>query len=419
VFEDPSPVGAPYITATGAPKQSPGGMFGGGGNQPKGDIRKLWDALEIDVPGQPSMQGMFNPELVWQPFNPYPNLEAADQLWLFIDDRLGEGQQDLVSDDSLITSSINQVLAIHAGGVYPKDESELRHTPLLSTGPISGTLSAETVNQVRTGQTTLTRELDSINPFVPIAMTIQSPAGESSDSEETEELSGENASSDAEPSPGMKVVYVADTDIILPEFLLIRADPDQIADLKFQFKNVTFALNTIDWLTGETSFIDVRGHEPSIASLRMIDSVKEVANEQVRERASDFQRAFEMANLEAEEKMDRELQSLREELQKLEKERADGTVPSSVIREKTTAFQIKQENQQRMLAVRREKMERERDQKIRDVRRTAEQQVTMIQNRVKVAAVVLPCIPPLIIGIMVFASRRLRERENISKSRLK
>jgi len=217
----------------------------------------------------------------------------------------------------------------------------------------------------------------------------------------------------------MKVVYIADTDIILPEFLLIRADPDQIADLNFQFKNVTFALNTIDWLAGEMSFIDVRGHEPSIASLRMIDSVKEVANAQVRERASDFQKAFEMASLEAEEKMDRELQSLREELQNLEKQREDGTVPASVFREKATAFQIKRENQQRMLAVRREKMERERDQKVQDVRRSAEQQVTRIQKRVKVYAVLIPCIPPLIVGIMVFASRRLRERENISKSRLK
>jgi ABC-2 type transport system permease protein len=33
--------------------------------------------------------------------------------------------------------------------------------------------------------------------------------------------------------------------------------------------------------------------------------------------------------------------------------------------------------------------------------------------------VALPCIPPLVIGVIVFASRRLRERENISKSRLK
>jgi ABC-2 type transport system permease protein len=46
-------------------------------------------------------------------------------------------------------------------------------------------------------------------------------------------------------------------------------------------------------------------------------------------------------------------------------------------------------------------------------------EVEKIQNVVKAAAVTLPCIPPLLIGIIVFASGRLRERENISKSRLK
>jgi ABC-2 type transport system permease protein len=71
------------------------------------------------------------------------------------------------------------------------------------------------------------------------------------------------------------------------------------------------------------------------------------------------------------------------------------------------------------LDVQQAKLQNEREQKIQDVRREAEQEVTAIQNQVKTAAVVLPCIPPLIVGIMVFASRRLRERENISKSRLK
>ena len=200
---------------------------------------------------------------------------------------------------------------------------------------------------------------------------------------------------------------------------MIRADPDQIADMRFQFQNVTFVLNAIDYLTGESGFIDVRNHEPIFASLKMIDSVKEQASAEVRQRSREFQTEFDATIRESQEKIDTELQSLREEIDSLEKQREDGQVPPSVLREKLTAFNIKQENQNRMLQVRRQKLERERDQKIQDVRRTADQQVTTIQNQVKGAAVVLPCIPPLIIGVMVFASRRLRERENISKSRLK
>ena len=82
-------------------------------------------------------------------------------------------------------------------------------------------------------------------------------------------------------------------------------------------------------------------------------------------------------------------------------------------------FQTTQEKLQRALNVQRAKSERELEKNIREIQRQANQEVTAIQNRVKAAAVALPCIPPLIIGVVVFASRRLRERENISKSRLK
>ena len=76
---------------------------------------------------------------------------------------------------------------------------------------------------------------------------------------------------------------------MLPVFLQIRADPDQAADMRFQFQNVTFLLNTIDWLTGENEFIEVRKHEPHFASLRMIDSVKEEASSAVRRRTKQYQ----------------------------------------------------------------------------------------------------------------------------------
>ncbi|TWT96240.1 Gldg family protein [Neorhodopirellula pilleata] len=418
IFEDPQPVGASYITATGAPKQAPGGFMGmgGGGPQPKGDIRRLWNELELNVPGSAAMQGMFNPELVWQQHNPYPNLEAANELWLFIDEAAGGVQEgEALSDENEITSGLRQVLAILAGGVYAKKDGKLTHTPLLQTGPKSGLIDAQTVQQILSGGTSLAREIQGVNPRVPVAMAIEGPgaqsAGDSPESKDSEEPSG--------TSGGIKVVYVADTDIILPEFLLIRADPDQISDMRFQFQNVTFALNTIDWLTGDTSFINVRNHEPIFASLKLIDSTKEVATSEVRFRSREFQTQFDEAIREAQEKIDTELQSLREEVEQLREDQADGEVPQSVLQEKLTAFQIKQENQQRTLAVRRERMERERDQKIRDVRRKADQDVTAIQNQVKTLAVALPCIPPLLVGVAVFALRRLRERENISKARLK
>ena len=157
-------------------------------------------------------------------------------------------------------------------------------------------------------------------------------------------------------------MYVADTDVILPEFLIIRADPKQM-ELRLQLQNVTFALNAIDWLTGETSFIEVRNHELNFASLKLIDARKEQANSQVRSRSRAFQKELDQEVRDAQEKIDTELLSLREEVEKLQEQRADGKVPPSVLNEKLTAFQIKQENQQRIFAVQQKRMEDERDQK--------------------------------------------------------
>ncbi len=223
----------------------------------------------------------------------------------------------------------------------------------------------------------------------------------------------------AETAPGIKVVYVADIDLMLPVFLQVRADPNQTTDFRFQFQNVTFLLNTIDWLTGETEFIDVRKHEPMLHSLRMIDSVKEEASTAVRRRTKEFQDAYDEEIRSAQEEMDQSLKTLREELEDLKKKSVDGKIPMEIIRAKTIEFQTKQEGLQRALDVNRAKTARERERSVRDIQREENQEVTAIQNQVKGAAVVLPCIPPLIIGVIVFASRRLRERENISKSRLK
>jgi ABC-2 type transport system permease protein len=66
-----------------------GGMFGGGGGpQPKGEIQRLWDLLGLQVPGQMGMMNLFEPDLVWQRFNPYPKLQirGIPDEWVFVRD---------------------------------------------------------------------------------------------------------------------------------------------------------------------------------------------------------------------------------------------------------------------------------------------------------------------------------------------
>lgn len=432
IFEDPAPVGMSYITPTGSPKPAPGGMFGGGGPPPpKADIRQLWELLEVEVPGKAGMQGMYNPDVVWQPYNPYPALEdQSNPLWLFIDEEApGSMPGQALSSDSQITSGMNQVLSIVAGAVIPQADSNLMHTEILRTGDPSGLVGGDKMRSIMQGQSSIAREDASIRANLPIAITVEGPesVAEESDKESNDDDSKDEDSKDDDEdtdstqsnSPPMRVVYVSDTDLMLPEFLMIRADPDTVADIKFQFQNVTFVLNCIDWLTGEFDFIQVRKHEPIFTSLRMIDAVRDEAQQNVRQRSSAFQEDYDKAIRDAQESMQSRMKDLQEEIEKLEKKSGTGGVSRAELQAKLQRFQSQQEFEQRKLDVRRTKLERDRELNIRDIQREADDRVTKIQNQVKAAAVALPCIPPLVVGIIVFASRRLRERENISKSRLK
>lgn len=434
IFEDPLPFAQNYIPGTGEPKQSPGGFMGGGGPMPKGDIRMLWDALELDVPGKPSLQtGTFNPSLAWQQYNPYPNLEMnVNDLWVFVDSQ-APGAENALSDQNPITSGLREVLVLYAGVVNAKADPKLKHTPLLRTGALSGLLDGEAAQRILSRQSTILREEGPPQGAQTIAMAIEGEAVVSkADDKAAEgtkqgaEVKGDDAKEEDKPaseatvtSPGIKVIYTADTDMMLPVFLQLRAEPNQAQDLRFQFQNVTYLLNTIDYLTGELDFLEVRKHEPIFSSLRLIDAVKEEATSRVRQNGKKFQDDFDNSVREAQEKIDADLKTLREEMTNLQKQSADGKVSRADAQEKAQQFAIKQEQLQRGLDVKRTKFERDREKAIRDIRREADQQVTKIQDGVKAAAVALPCIPPLIIGVVVFASRRLRERENISKSRLK
>lgn len=416
IFEDPIPFGQGYIPGTGEPKQSPGGMFGGGGGpSPKGDIRQLWEVLDLEVPGSPGMMpGLFSPSVVWQQWNPYPNLEMnANSLWLFIDED-APGAEDALSDDHPVTAGMRQVLALYAGAVAAKPDSPLQHQPLLRTSSNSGTMETDAAMQIANRQSAALREMVDATGASVIAMAIEGTV----DEEAAEPDEGDEAAA-ATASEPIKAIYVADLDLMLPVFLQLRAEPDQTPDLRFQFQNVTFLLNTIDYLTGELEYLDIRKHEPVFSNLQMIAQVKENASRQVRQQGQRFQQDFDELIRDAQEKIDQELKSLRDEMNELQQKSADGSVSPGEVQEAVQRFNIKQEALQRSLDVRRAAAERQRDRNIREIERQADMTVTQMQNRVKAAAVALPCIPPLVIGIIVFAARRLRERENISKARLR
>ena len=64
-----------------------------------------------------------------------------------------------------------------------------------------------------------------------------------------------------------------------------------------------------------------------------------------------------------------------------------------------------------------EELNSEFQENVRQIRLDAELEIQDIQRKFKLAAVVIPPIPPLVIGLIVFTRRRLKERQGIAKAR--
>jgi ABC-2 type transport system permease protein len=109
----------------------------------------------------------------------------------------------------------------------------------------------------------------------------------------------------------------------------------------------------------------------------------------------------------------------KESVDKLQSEGAIDASKQQELLQRLTEYQMKEAQLAKKLEIEQEKLQRERDRNIRDARRREDDAIRKIRNNYKMLAVFIPPIPPLIVGIVVMVSRRLREREGISKSRLR
>jgi ABC-2 type transport system permease protein len=446
IFEDPYPWPGLYpdVVGTAQPKRPGGGMmggmFGGGGPpQPKGDISQLWKLLGVEMTGD---------EIVWQDFNPLPQLGPLVQPeWLFIDQNLAEGGHGTLhpfdpNDD--ISRGMQQVLFLMAGSLRPASNSKLEFTELAVTGRKSGTISYQEMDMsVRMGRQMGVRRNFTEEAYIVAARVsgnVTEEAGmylsgddekEQDDGKGADERTstGETASGEAASAAGnqdekpnsaadplagkapektpINAVLVADIDWIAPVIFEIRAmgqNADLMADFKFQ--NVTFVLNILDSLAGDNRFIDLRKRVPGHRILTKIED----ATQQQREKSLEEQTKW-----------------IQEAQQDIEKARDDFDKKIAELENRTdldprVRRQILERERirlQRTRDVNITRSEKERDRKEKQSERELASQIRSVQDRYKLLAVLLPPIPPILLAFFVFFHRRKAEQEGVDTRRLR
>ena len=125
-----------------------------------------------------------------------------------------------LNSESMITSGMNEVLTLYTGAVRGKEDSDLKHTPLLTTGDQSGLIPLSTLVDISRGRKQLNQALspESQVPYLSVAVAIEGKSGSATSATATSTTPDEqddgaeiNSSKSVAAAADLRAVYVADT----------------------------------------------------------------------------------------------------------------------------------------------------------------------------------------------------------------
>ena len=422
VFEDPVPfTRRNYVSGTNQPNP----LF----QEPVGDMTDLWDALHVRTISRKSL-GKDQPYVIWQAYNPYPEIDDFNQVPEFVfvrnvmtninpADKGQSGTWTGFPEDSedpeatLPTKNLEELIFQFSGAIRPAEgKSNLRFTPLVQTGFAGRVLFSELSAAKQAGEEGSVRGTE--DAYYTLAARIKSqpqsdPPPTTGDADEGNEAK----TSDNHP---MDVIYVADMDCL---DVLIRNQPEQ-GVVVYRMQNLVFILNLLDSLTSETEYINIRSRVQTHRTLKTIEEKTDDLLRSVRLVARQTNSELEKAINREKEGLQKAAVEYRRQVRAMEdKKRRGDEIDELELIAKRDLLKQEEDNIQKRLETKQKQLVRSRDEAIRESRRLTDLTVQKTQDWYKWIAVLVPPIPLIVIGMGVFAYRRLREREGVSKNRLK
>jgi len=418
IFEDPLPFFARNVPATTLPRPTPGGfnpMMGRQQNPPKGDLQQLWNLLGIHFSGADgSFDDMGRPAtsewIVRQNFNPH-TLMPFPQEFVFVhtdldkDTDRGNVFLQKADDEDLwgsVTGQLQEVLLPFPGYIEKNKNSTLEFEPLMITGnKVTGECSLESLT-IRTPFGQQFRQAPtfakSTKKEYTLAARISGPVTSTAGPEGPSTTSNVNA------------VVISDIDMLHEAFFRLREQPElTLFDIRLDFDNVTLVLNALDALADDARFIELRKRRPKHRTLTAIEERIKDAKAKNNDKIAELQKNSRENQEEAEQAIQKEIDALRAQYTERQMDELE-------IRDRLGMI-LKQK--QAELEQKQKKEIRERDEDIDKIKSEQTQQVRDIQNRFKMAAVLFPPIPLLILAAIIFLIRSFREYEGVTERRLK
>lgn len=416
IFEDPLPNPSnftvpgsdqSYISGTFFPRQVDRN------GQETADIQKLWDALDIDVDRvstERNGEKLLIPYLVWQlSDNPYPR-----------DSQLNLAELVVIRDEDPATNprfgnhpstrGISELYFQLTGYLEPIQNSTLVFDPLVSTGELTKAGRILLSNFLGApNEEARAAQRGSANRHFFLAAHIHGDPIDDTPPPSLDKV--------VESKNQTNVIYVADMDILADYFVEIRNNPIQ-RGIEYRFQNMSFVLNLVDSLTGETTYFDIRNRKFRNVTLRVVEATTEKAMQEVYDLTQENEINFSVARDEIQNKIQQEIGPRVEQYRQEEEKRKKGEPIDMAAHTALLGLLEQKQREQKQIYDRKiEELQNESREKLRRIQLDAELKIQRIQRKFKLMAVLIPPIPPLLVGLIVFTRRRLREREGISKAR--
>ena len=165
----------------------------------------------------------------------------------------------------------------------------------------------------------------------------------------------------------------------------------------------------IDALAGDKELIDIRVRQQKHKTLRRIEKETYNFKKEVLDATNRANKLFNEEFAKAEANYNAILRKYQEQLEK-----SDAESRSTAAR-----LKIQLDSSNRTLKVRQEILTREKEEAIAEAENRKELKVRRIQSVFRWYSAVIPIIVPSLLGLLVFSWRRMREREGMSKARIR
>ena len=316
-----------------------------------------------------------------------------------------------------MTEGIDELYFQYAGYIRPSGNSSLKFEPLVKTGNAGRILVHDWMNTSNSEQLR-NNARGSANASYCIAAHITGSNATDAPGIGLED-NGQPPSKamDSPSKENTNVIYVCDIDVLADLFVDSRNYPIRNG-IQYRFQNMAFVLNAVDAMAGEDEYLGIRNRKERHVTLRVVENTTENAMGKVYQATQNFEKDFMIARNEIEQSLRSSLRPLEDQIRDMQARQARGERIDMM--ELTAKQQIKNQLEQEQVGKFQrlvEELENERRENLRSIQLDAELEIQEKQRNFKLAAVIIPPIPPLLVGLVVFTRRRLRGREGISKAR--